>query len=104
MIIIALKEHLERLKAIETLKAGKRKEVPSMDGLAKEVGLHRGTLNRIANNHGKAIKFEVLNSIIETLRELGFDTDISDILIYSPTKKPKTLFKRALEEEKAQST
>ena len=83
VIIVNLKSHLDRLKAIETLKTeGAKREVPSMDQLSRLVGIHRGTLNRIANNHTKAIRFELLNSIIEELQKLGFETDVKDILIY----------------------
>lgn len=87
MITVNLKSYLERLKAIETLKSGSKRDVPNMDQLAKMVGLHRGTMNRIANNHTSAIRFKLLGSIITALRGLGFNTSVSDILVYDEAVK-----------------
>lgn len=83
MVRICLKEYLEKLYAREVLKEKKqRRMVPSMDKLAELAGLHRGSLNRIANNHGKALRFETANAIIGTMNNLGFDMEISDLIIY----------------------
>lgn len=87
MIKVCLKEYLERLHAIEVMSGKKkRREVPSMDGLAKLAGIHRVTLNRIANNHGKALKFDTASAIIKALRDLGFDTQVSDLIKYVPSE------------------
>lgn len=83
MVRICLKEYLEKLYAREVLKRKEqRRMVPSMDKLAELAGLHRGSLNRIANNHGKALRFETANAIIGTMNNLGFDMEISDLIIY----------------------
>lgn len=84
MIKVVLKEYLQRLRAIETIKpkGEKKKEVPTMDGLADLAGLHRVSLNRIANNHGKALNFETANVVIKAMRDLGFDMQTSDFIAY----------------------
>ena len=83
MVRICLKEYLEKLYAREVLKEkGPKRMVPSMNKLADLAGLHRGSLNRIANNHGKALNFETANAIIGAMNNLGFDMEISDLIIY----------------------
>lgn len=83
MVRVCLKEYLEKLQAREILREkGQKREVPSMDRLAELAGLHRGSLNRIANNHGKALRFDTANAIIRTMNDLGFDMKLSDLVIY----------------------
>lgn len=84
MIKVVLKEYLDRLNAIETLKpkSEEKKEVPSLSGLAKLAGLHRGSVIRIANNHGNSINFKTANTIIKAMRSIGFKMQLSDLVIY----------------------
>lgn len=81
---VVLKEYLERLHAIEVMKAKgePRKHVPNLTELAELSGLHKVTVNRIANNHSKALKFESAKSIIKAMRGLGFNMTVSDFLEY----------------------
>ena len=81
MIRIAIKEYLERLRAIELVN-GTNRDVPSVRKLSQAVNVHYVTLNKMVNNHGKSIRIELLSDIIEHLRSIGFETDISDILKY----------------------
>lgn len=83
MIRIAIKEYLERLRALELVN-GTNRDVPSVRQLSKVVNVHYVTLNKMVNNHGKSIRIELLSDIIEHLRSIGFETDISDILVYEP--------------------
>lgn len=88
---IVLKEYLEWLRAVEVMKAvmpdgGERKKVPSQAELARLSGLNKMTVNRIANNHAKNIKLESIKAIIRAMRDLGFDTQVSDLLVYEETK------------------
>lgn len=85
MIRIAIKEYLERLRAIELVN-GTNRDVPSVRKLSQVVNVHYVTLNKMVNNHGKSIRIELLSDIIRHLRSLGFDTSISDILIYEDQK------------------
>jgi len=89
MIRICLKEYLERLRAIEAKKGDNKRHVPSMNELARLSGLHRGSLNRIANNHSSAIRFSTGNAIISTMNDIGFDMKLSDLMVYDKSLSAK---------------
>ena len=85
MIVVTLAEYLERLKQEEGSKPeSTRREVPTYLRLAKYSGLTFKTISKFANGHMKCFKADTLNSIINGLRSCGFDTNLSDILIYVP--------------------
>lgn len=84
MVRICLREYLNKLAAIENQKKENKREVPSMDKLAFAANLHRGSLNRIARNHGSALRFDTANAIIGAMRNMGFDMQISDLITYDP--------------------
>ena len=84
---IVLKEYLEWLRAVEVMKTvmpdgGKRKKVPSLTELARLSGLGTMTVYRMGNNNAKVMKLETISAIIRAMRGLGFDTQVSDLLVY----------------------
>lgn len=85
---VVLKEYLERLNAIEVMKprGEPRKKVPNLTELAKLSGLHKVTISRIANNYTKTFKIESAQAIIKAMRDLGFDMQVSDFLMYEDQK------------------
>lgn len=81
MVQICLKEYLARLEREEGAKEEGR-TVPSMDGLAELVGIHRVTMNKIVNNRTKSLNFGIATRIIEAMSLLGFDMQITDLIIF----------------------
>jgi len=82
---ITLKSYLERIEAQEKAKpAGQRRRVPSMEELALEVGMHRVSLSRIANNSISDLSLETGGKIISAMRRFGFQMDASDLVAYAP--------------------
>jgi len=76
-----IKEYLERLRATGLLYPSGR-VVPSLSELAHASGITDQTISRYANNHMKRPDIDVLNALIAELRRRGFDTQLSDIVIY----------------------
>lgn len=78
-----LGEYLERLRAIEVLKdGGNPGMVPNYTELAEEAGLVYQTVSRLVNNHHSRLDLETMGKVIKALRKRGFDTKVSDLLIY----------------------
>lgn len=85
MVEIQLDAYLDRLKGAEGhQKAGERRQVPTYAELARECGISPVTLSRITNGHVKQLNLVVLDSIITSLRQRGFATEVSDLLVYQP--------------------
>lgn len=75
--IVAIKPYLETLKLSED-----RERVPTISELATAAGMHVNSYRRLAQNEtGKIDKIAIGKTIAE-LRRRGFDTQVSDILVY----------------------
>lgn len=82
-MVVTLKSYLERLAEAEFIKPlPLRKKVPTISQLANSIGVHQTTLNRIANNETRKVDLDVVDKVITELRELGFETSLSDIMAY----------------------
>lgn len=82
-IIVTLNSYLDRLAEIESTKhKSDRLPVPSIAELAEAVGIGRSGLGRIANNQIGNLNRKVLAKTIAELRRRGFDTQVSDVLVY----------------------
>lgn len=73
MVYISLGSYLKKLK-------DEGKEPPSITALAEDIGLHKGSLNRIANNHVKQLRIETADLVIKAMRARGFNTGVADII------------------------
>lgn len=80
---ISLRSYLNRLDAIEKSKPeGQRKRVPSMEELAKMVGIHPVTLSNIANSNIRQLNLETGGRIIGAMRSFGFPMSVTDLIEY----------------------
>lgn len=82
---VILNKHLERLRAIEVLKdGGNPANVPSYKELAEATGLDYQTVYRFAENKAPKARLNIdtVGRIITVLRKRGYNTDVSDILVY----------------------
>lgn len=84
-MVIVFKSYLSRLEAMERAKPpGQRRHVPTMEELARRIGVHPVTLSGIANNNVKQLNLRTAGRLIETMREFGFRMDVTDLLEYRP--------------------
>lgn len=82
-MIIVLKRYLAKLEADQdALPETERRAVPTLTQLAKDVGLSRVQMSRLATNNTEGIKFSIGAEIIEAMRERGFSMQVSDLLEY----------------------
>lgn len=82
-MLVIFRSYLNRLDAIEKSKPEtQRRRLPSMEDLAREVGVHPVTLSNISNNNIKQLNLETGGRIIHAMRKHGFAMDISDLLEY----------------------
>src|SRR5262245_40089108 len=82
---ITLKTYLDHLEAIEKSKAEhQRRKVPSMEELAKAVGIHPVTLSNIANSNIRQLNLETGGRIITAMRRFGFPMTVTDLIGYRP--------------------
>jgi DNA-binding Xre family transcriptional regulator len=82
---ITLKAYLDHLEAIENSKAvHMRRTVPSMEELARVVGIHPVTLSKIANSNIRQLNLETGGRIITAMRRFGFPMTITDLIAYRP--------------------
>lgn len=79
---VTLKEYLEKLRRVESAKS-KGRYVPTMVDIARESGISFVTINRLANQHNKQVKFETMAHIIKGVRSFGFNTQVADLLTYT---------------------
>ena len=80
-MIITLRAYMNRLAAIEKSRPeGARRHVPSMEELAREVGIHPVTLSNIANSNVKQLNLETAGRIIAAMRRAGFNMGVSDLV------------------------
>lgn len=86
---ITLKAYLDRIETEERSKpASQRRRVPSMEELAQEIGMHRVSLSRIANNGISDLNLETGGKIISAMRRFGFPMEASDFVAYAPIETP----------------
>lgn len=57
-------------------------EAPSITALAKEIGLSRVQLQRIAGNKVESVRLDVLSNIIHVMRQRGFSMQTTDLIDY----------------------
>lgn len=82
-VIITLNSYLDRLSEVESTKPkDDRRSIPSISELARIAGIGRSGLTRISNNQIGNLNRKVLAKVISELRHRGFDTQVSDILVY----------------------
>ncbi|MCB0194146.1 MAG: helix-turn-helix domain-containing protein [Anaerolineae bacterium] len=82
-MIVTLKQYLSKLEAEESVRPeDQRRDIPSITTLAKEVGISRVQLQRLVSNETEGIKFELGGNIIKSMRQRGFDMNITDLLEY----------------------
>lgn len=82
-IIITLKPYLAKLKIEQSVKPKQDKiKVPTLRALADSIEMNETHLSRIANNQVKDVRRKTFAKIIAELRRRGFDTDVSDILVF----------------------
>lgn len=80
---VTLGLYLDRLKLMERNKPREQqRRIPSMEELAKAVGVHPVTMSNIANSNIRQLNLETGGRIISTLRGYGFPMEISDLLEY----------------------
>ena len=83
MIVVILKEYLERLKREELVnQESERRYVPNFTEIARAAGLTFKTISKLANNGGSSLNKRTLALVITALREEGFNTKLSDIVIF----------------------
>lgn len=80
-MIIKLRSYLTNLEENERAK-GDRREVPTITALAKDVGISRVQMQRIASGNVDSLKLRVANDIIKAMRQRGFEMSVSDFLEY----------------------
>jgi len=82
-MFITLRSYMNRLAAIEKSRPeDQRRHVPSMEDLAKEVGVHPVTMSNIANSNIRQLNLETGGRIISAMRRRGFSMQVTDLLDY----------------------
>jgi DNA-binding Xre family transcriptional regulator len=82
-VVVTLRAYLDRVSAIERGRPeAQRRRVPSMEELAKEVGVHPVTLSNIAGSNIQHLNLKTAGRIIWVLRKHGFQIQVSDFLDY----------------------
>lgn len=80
-LYVTLRPYLESLEALERSKGeADRKQVPSIDELAEEVGVSRTALYNVAGNANAQLNLRLGGRLIIALRRRGFPTQITDLL------------------------
>ena len=83
LLFVTLNDHLDRLKATETLKPpDERLSIPTLTELARATGLHRVTVTNLANNNVSQISRETIGKLVAELRRRGFKTEIQDVMAF----------------------
>lgn len=83
IMIIKLKSYLVRLRDEERFKPeAERRKVPTITGLASDVGVSRVQMQRIVSGNVESIKLAVAAKVIAVIRERGFNMGITDLLEY----------------------
>ena len=77
MLYISLSTYLRKLR-------DKGQNPPSITALAADIGMHKGSLNRFANNKVKQVNLDTADKILNAMRARGFNMTVSDLLTYEP--------------------
>ena len=82
-VYVTLRAYLDRVDAMEKGRpAEQRRRIPTMEELARDVGIHPVTLSNIANSNIQQLNLKTAGRIIWSLRRRGFQMDVSDLLAY----------------------
>lgn len=82
-LIVVIDSYLAKLRALENDKPfEQRRAVPTQTELAETVGMTQSGLSKIFNNRVDAVSRDTLSKILAELRRRGFDTQVSDVLVY----------------------
>ncbi len=80
-MIIKLRSYLASLEEAERAKPESiRRDVPSLAGLADDVGISRQQLHRIASSNIESLRLAVAGDIIKAMRRRGFPMEVNDLL------------------------
>ena len=86
-VVVKFPVYLAKLKTIESTKPkSERRKVPSARELASETGLPHATVSRIVYGHVKNLSLEKAAKIIDAMRARGFDTRMTDMIDYVPSR------------------
>ncbi len=84
-MLIVINDYLDSLKKAETKKPPpERRTVPSIEDLARAADISVSSYYKFAGNRARHINRDMLSATIKLLRACGFDTEITDLLIYVP--------------------
>lgn len=84
-VLFSIKIYLSELETLERRREdGNPDAIPTHEELAAAIGVHPTTFSRMVNNRRKDRTLDALATIIDLLRERGFDTHISDLIAYRP--------------------
>lgn len=82
-MVVTLESYLARLREAEAARPeGKRRRVPGVVDLARELGVRESTVRRLVKNETEYINRHLFGAIIKALRAQGFDAEITDLLSY----------------------
>ena len=78
---ITLKTYLSRLEEIESRKPeNERTPVPNLSELARGLGMHQTSINRLANNQVNQLNLKTGAKIIHEMRRRGFPMKTTDLV------------------------
>jgi len=84
---IVLKQYLDRIEAEERAKPPNlRRRVPTIRELAGDVGVHEVNMSRLVNGKVNDLRLTTAAKIISTMRQYGFEMDVTDLLVYVPDR------------------
>jgi DNA-binding Xre family transcriptional regulator len=87
VVTLTIAAYLKKLEAEEAAKPPRdRREVPSVADLAEAAGVSRGAMYNLVNGQVKLVNLDLLSSIINELRQRGFDAYINDLLTTFPAE------------------
>lgn len=87
-VAITFNSYLMRLKEIERSKPESiRRNVPSIAEISRIAGLKNTTGSRLMHGHVSAVSLNKLSLVLNTMNELGFNTNLEDFLTYTRYEK-----------------
>jgi len=87
-VAITFNSYLMRLRQIERSKPESiRRHVPSIAEISRIAGLKNTTGSRLMHGHVSAVSLEKLSLVLNTMNDLGFNTNITDFFTYTRYEK-----------------
>lgn len=84
---IRLKPYLEELAIKETARPEvERREVPTMEEIARAVGYNPVSMSRLVTGKIKSLNLELGAAIIDEVRRRGFAMEVTDLVGYDPAE------------------